>query len=163
MINGTMCFLTSEGQTLFLYRNRGKDDIHNGWYVPPGGRLERGERSIDCVIREFEEETGLGLVDPRLRLIATFFNEGRVLGGKENPEDWRVEVYESSAFNGRLKKERPEDGLVWVPDSEISKVRMYEGDRKIFDLIMKQRGVFEVVLQYSKEELIRFDCKRAYP
>jgi 8-oxo-dGTP diphosphatase len=162
MKNGTACFLTSGGITLFLYRNRDKEDIHQGYYVAPGGTLEEGERSIDCIIREIKEETGLRLMDPRLRVIATFFNRGRVLNGKENPEDWRVEFYDASAFNGRLKEERPEDKLVWVTNSEISKIRMYEGDRKIFDLIGQQEGVFEVILQYSKEKLTRFDCKRVY-
>jgi 8-oxo-dGTP diphosphatase len=162
MKNGTACFLTNGGITLFLYRNRGKEDIHQGYYVAPGGTLEEGERSIDCIIREIKEETGLRLMDPRLRVIATFFNKGRILNGEENPEDWKVEFYDASAFNGRLKEEKPEDKLVWVTDSEISKIRMYEGDRKLFDLIRHQEGVFEVILQYSKENLIRFDCKRVY-
>lgn len=162
MKNGTACFLTSEGQTLFLLRNRGKEDIHQGYYVAPGGTLEDGERSIDCIIREFEEETGLRLLDPRLRVIATFFNRGRILNGKENPEDWRVEFYEASACDGELRTENPKDRLVWVSNSLIPGPRMYSGDGKIFDLIRQQKGVFEIILQYSKEELTRFDCKRVY-
>lgn len=38
-------------------------------------------------------------------------------------------------------------------------VRMYPGDRKIFELI-SQEGVFEVVTQYDKEELVRFESRR---
>ena len=102
-----MCFLRNNKQTLFLYRNKGEGDIHNGWYVPPGGRTERGERGIECMVREFKEETGLILTNPKLRVIATFYNQGRILGGKENPEDWCVEVYEARDYTGELKEEHP--------------------------------------------------------
>jgi hypothetical protein len=88
MINATMCFLRNKQKTLLLYRNKGEGDIHHGWYVPPGGRTERGERGIDCMVREFREETGLILINPKLRVIATFYNQGRILGGKENPEEY---------------------------------------------------------------------------
>ncbi len=36
---------------------------------------------------------------------------------------------------------------------------MYPGDRKILELL-SQEGVFEVVTQYDKEDLIRFDSYR---
>ena len=159
MINGTMCFLRNRGETLFLYRNRGEEDIHNGRYVPPGGRLERGERSIDCVLREFDEETGLKLINPKLRVIATFYNKGRILGGDKNPEDWRVEVYEANNFTGKLREEHSKAKPVWVRD--LTQIRMYPGDRKIFDLL-GQKGVWEAILQYHKENLARFNCKRVY-
>lgn len=159
MINATMCFLGIDGKTLFLYRNRGEGDIHNRWYVLPGGQTERGERGIDCIIREFEEETGLKLQDPQLRVIATFYNQGRILGGKENPEDWCVEIYEAKNFTGKLREEYSKAKPIWVLDSDLAKKRIYPGDRKLFDLL-KEKGVFEAVLQYSKEDLVRFEYKR---
>ncbi len=156
MINATMCFLRNNRQALFIYRNKGEEDIHNGWYVPPGGRTERGERGIDCMLREFREETGLTLINPKLRVIATFYNQGRILGGKENPEDWCVEVYESKDYGGELKEEHPRAKPIWIKDSDLEKIRMYSGDRKILDLLT-QEGVFEVITQYDKEELVRFE------
>lgn len=80
MINATLCYLREGGKTLFLYRNKGEKDIHNGLYVAPGGKTEPGERGIDCIMREFLEETGLTLKDPRLRQVITFHNKGRVMG-----------------------------------------------------------------------------------
>lgn len=143
--------MRSEGQTLFLLRNRGKNDIHQGHYVAPGGTLERGERSIDCIIQEFEEETGLRLIDPRLRVISTFYNQGRILNGKENPEDWRVEFYTAGACDGKLMTENPKDRLVWVSDIQIHTIRMYECDRKILKL-MRKEGMFEVICLHSGEK-----------
>ena len=159
MINATTCFLRNNQGTLLLYRNKGEGDIHHGWYVPPGGRTERGERGIDCMAREFREETGLTLINPKLRVIATFYNQGRILGGKENPEDWCVEVYEARDFEGKLKEEHPKAKPIWIKNSDLTNTRMYPGDRKILELL-SQEGVFEAVTQYDKEDLIRFESQR---
>lgn len=36
-------------------------------YAPPGGKFESSESPLDCIIREFYEETGLTLINPRLQ------------------------------------------------------------------------------------------------
>ena len=33
-------------------------------YAPPGGKFETGESPLDCIIREYYEETGLTLINP---------------------------------------------------------------------------------------------------
>ena len=90
------------------------------------------------------------------KVIATFYNKGRILGGKENPQDWCVEVYEARDFIGHLKEERPQAKPLWIEDSALATIRMYQGDRKIFELC-EQEEVFEVIVQYSKQDLVRFD------
>ncbi len=162
MINGTMCFLRHGWHTLFLHRMGGAGDIHHGWYVPPGGHTERGERSVDCITREFREETGLNLITPQLRVTATFYNKGRILGGKKNPEDWSVDVYDATDFEGILREEHEKAKLVWVPDNKLAKVRMYEGDRRILDLMREREGVFEAIVQYSGKYLKRFEYDRVF-
>ena len=159
MINATMCYLNVDGRTLFLYRNLGEKDIHNGMYVPPGGRTERNERGIDCVVREFREETGLRLINPKLRAIATFYNEGRLMGGKKDPEDWLVEVYQASEFMGDLREEHPQAKPIWVPDAALKGLRMHPGDRAIMKRI-KRDGVHQILMQYDKKKLIRFEARR---
>lgn len=151
-----MCFLRNNRKILFLYRNKGEGDIHHGWYMPPGGQTERG---IDCIVREFGEETGLILIKPKLRVIATFYNQGRILGGKENPEDWRVEVYEAREFAGILREEHPKAKPIWINDSDLARTKMYPGDRKIIELL-SQEGVYEVLTRYDKEELVDFKSNR---
>jgi len=160
MINATMGYLRKGNETLFLYRHGGKDDIHNGLYVPPGGRIERGERGIDCVIREFREETGLLLLNPKLRAIVTFYNEGRDIGIEENPEDWMVETYEARGFTGTLKKEGPKSDPHWIKDEDLPKTKMRECDRRILEELCKE-GVLEIITRHSGKELIVFEVERA--
>ena len=169
LINGTACFLRKgerkkDRKVLLLKRNRGRNDIHRGFYVPPSGHVERGERSLDNIIREFKEETGLRIIVPRLKVIATFYNKGRTINNKE-VDDWRIDFYEANLFRGYLKTENKKDKLVWVPESEIltpnSKIKMHEGDRKIFNLL-RDNGVYEVLLQYDKEKLIKFNYQKVH-
>ena len=155
----TMCYLRRDGETLLLYRNKGARDMHNGMYVPPGGKTHRGERGIDCIVREFKEETGLTLVRPELRIIATFYNKGRVMGGRENPEDWHVKVYQARRFRGRVAGEHPGAEPRWIKDGDLADISMYPGDRKLIELLGEQ-GLFEVLLQYDKEALVRFEVQR---
>ncbi len=159
MINGTMCFLRDGRDILLIHRHGGEGDIHHGYYVPPGGKTKRGETGIECIVREFEEETGLILIDPKLRVIVTFYNEGRILGGQENPEDWCVELYEANNFVGELRQEDDKSEPVWVSDSDLAKIRTYPGDRKTIELL-SQQGIYEVLVQYSREELISFEAER---
>jgi len=154
LINATACYLTSEGKTLFVYRNKA-DDQFKGWYFPPGGRTERGERGVDCVVREFREESGLELVNPKLKVIATFYNQGRNLKDKKDQDDWRVEIYKANQFTGVLRKEHKNSKLIWVDNTDISNLRVYPADRGIMKLLDK-KGIFEVLAQYSGDKLVRF-------
>ena len=159
MVNATMCFVRDGIKTLFLYRHSGKEDIHNGLYVPPGGKTERGERGIDCVIRELLQETGLKIHSPKLRMIVTFYNENRLLGEEENPDDWCVEVYEANEFSGELKAEKLTAKPVWVENTKTDSLPMHEGDRRIISLL-GQPGIYGVLVQYEKKKLIKFDYVR---
>lgn len=155
---GTFCFLRNEGRTLFFYRNRGKNDMHQGFYVPPGGHFNRGERGIDCVEREFKEETGL-IIKPRLRQIVMFYNKDRVLGGRTDKPDWYVEVFEANEFRGKLKPEKKGDKLVWVKDSRLSRLRRYDCDKVIFGLL-DMEGIYETRFKYRGHRLVRISATR---
>ena len=54
-------------------------------YAPPGGKFESDESPLDCVIREFYEETGLTLINPKLQGISYWHDsiEGIILATDE--------------------------------------------------------------------------------
>ncbi len=151
-----MCYLIDNRKMLLLHRNKGKTDIHDGFYVPPGGRTERGERGIDCIIREFREETGLTIIKPNLKVIATFYNEGRKLGERKDPEDWCVETYIANQYTGSLKEEHEKAKPFWINLEDLPTTKMHIGDREIIKLLDK-KGVFQTIAHYRKEDLIKFE------
>lgn len=157
---GTLCYVHDDAKTLFLQRNQGEGkDIHHGLYVFPGGRFERGERGVDCAIREIKEETGLTVRNLKLRQIIMFHNEGRLLGGRTDRPDFYVELYETTDFEGELKLEKKGDRLLWVDNSEIQTLNMHECDRKSIELL-EQEGVYEIKVKYAGDKMSVFDYMR---
>jgi len=130
--------------------------------VPPGGKIKEGESGIDCVIREFREETGLVLKNPKLRAIVTFYNKDRVLGDKKDSEDWLVEVYEANSYTGELKGESLKARPMWINDSDFKNREMHEGDRRLIDFLYyeEKEGVFEVLVKYNGIRLEKFEQRR---
>lgn len=83
------------------------------FYRPLGGGIEFGEHSRDAVVREFDEELGVELVDPTLvgTYERTFTFDGeqgheiwRVYEG-EIVEDWPYEEDEFTAYEPDLDEE----------------------------------------------------------
>lgn len=117
----TLCYLRTGGRTLMLHRNKKPGDVHKGKWNGLGGKLEAGESPDECVVREVREESGLRLLDARLRGVLTFpaFAKG---------EDWVVFVYTAAAAEGELI-DSAEGTLEWVPDAELAALNLWEGDR----------------------------------
>lgn len=120
-IAATLCYIRSGGRTLMLHRNKKEGDYHRGKYNGLGGKFDAGESPDECVVREIREESGLELLDPRLRGVLTFpaFKDG---------EDWVVFVYTATRFDGRLGP-CPEGTLEWVDDAKILDLPLWEGDK----------------------------------
>ena len=62
----TVCYLEKDDKILFI-------KFEKKWgkrYAPPGGKVESGETPSECIIREFFEETGVKLVNPKLKGIS---------------------------------------------------------------------------------------------
>lgn len=117
----TLCYVKDDGRTLMLHRDKKEGDVHRGKWNGLGGKLEAGESPDECVVREVREESGLNILDARLRGVLTFpaFKDG---------EDWLVFVYTASRFEGRIG-ECPEGTLEWVEDPRIAELPLWEGDR----------------------------------
>lgn len=120
-VAATLCYVRSGGRTLMLHRNKKEGDVHRGKYNGLGGKLDAGESPEECVVREVREESGLNLLDPRLRGVLTFpaFKDG---------EDWIVFVYTATRFEGEIG-DCPEGTLSWVEDGKLLDLPLWEGDR----------------------------------
>ena len=65
-----VCFEDASRERFLLAQNRNR-----GWELP-GGRLEPGETALDAGMREFREETGHKLLEPR-RILTQDRKNGR--------------------------------------------------------------------------------------
>ncbi len=120
-IAATLCYIRSGGRTLMMHRNKKEGDVHRGKWNGLGGKFEAGESPEECVVREIREESGLILLDPRLRGVLTF-------PAFKNGEDWLVFVYTATRFEGNLIA-CTEGDLEWVEDARLATLPLWEGDR----------------------------------
>ena len=77
MRNTTICYIERDNKYLMLHRikkDASVDPSHNKW-IGVGGKFEKDESPDECIIRETKEETGLELISPKLRGIATFISD----------------------------------------------------------------------------------------
>lgn len=158
MKHATMCYVQKADAVLMIHRNLHKNDIHYGLYVPPGGKIERGERPIDCVVRELQEEAGLDLQNPNYRGLVIFDNQNRILGTQKNQEDWEVHIYSANNFRGSLKRKCESGSLLWVPESKLLTLPMHEGDKIILSWLKVGRR-FEGIFRYSGERLLEANAR----
>ena len=118
---GTLCYLKKEVKTLMLHRVKKERDMHAGKWNGLGGKVDSGESPEECAVREVREESGLTMLDPRLRGILTF-------PAFDGTDDWYVYVFTADRFEGDLI-ESPEGNLAWIPDEELPRLNVWEGDR----------------------------------
>ncbi len=128
-INATLCYLRSKGHTLMLFRNKKAGDIHQGKWNGLGGKMKSGETPEECAIREIHEESGLTARSVSLRGILTFPNF-------DGENDWLVFVFVADDFSGDLI-ESPEGMLHWIPDGEILRLPLWEGDKIFLEWLNK--------------------------
>lgn len=147
----TLCYVRKNGRTLMLHRVKKKDDVHEGKWNGLGGKFEPGESPEDCVIREVREEAGLRLRRPLLKGVLTF-------PGFAHDEDWYVFVFTASEFSGRLI-DSAEGRLQWIPDRELLKLNLWEGDR-VFLPLLRRRGHFSGKFQYRGGRLKKYSVEK---
>lgn len=100
------------------------------WYSAPGGKMEFGESVLQAAIREFYEETGLRLINPKLSSVFTFVIEDEE---EKSQYQWMMHTFVANDFDGELLIESKEGKLEWVSTHDISNLPMAEGDRLLIE------------------------------
>jgi mutator protein MutT len=119
LIEATICEITHDGKLLLQRKAAGR--FGEGKWNGPGGKVDPGETSMEGVIREVREETGLTIHDPELLGNIDFY-----FGEKPRP-DWTTYVYRVTSFTGRLKPN--EEGEVrWFRIEDIPYEQMWADD-----------------------------------
>ena len=141
---GTLVYLQRNQQTLMLHRVKKEQDYHEGKWNGLGGKLEPGETPEECAIREVKEESGLDLVNPKLRGIITCPMFDQV-------DDWYVYLFRGTTFTGDLI-DSPERNLDWIDDDNLLNLNLWEGDY-IFLKWLDQDRFFSAKFIYENKQL----------
>lgn len=145
MKNTTLCYIEKDGAYLMLHRNKKKNDDNEGKWIGVGGKFEEGESPEECLLREVKEETGLTLVDYRMRGIVTFVSD-------VCPVEYMF-LYTSTDFEGEMH-ECDEGELCWVKKERIPSLNLWQGDAVFLSLLAAEHPFFSLKLCYKGDRLI---------
>lgn len=149
---GVLCYIENDkNEILMLHRIKKENDIHDGKWVAPGGKIEYNETPLAAVKREVFEETGIMIENPIFRGILTFPEQ------KNNSpfgDLWYVFVYYCKIFDKIKTIESIEGNLSWIKKEEISKLNIWEGDKIFTDYVFKEDINFDICLYYEDDTLI---------
>ena len=71
-------------------------------------------------------------------------------------DEWENEymhLFTATEYEGDIK-ECDEGELVWVPKSDLEKLKLWEGDKIFFKLLEEEERFFTLKLTYKGEELV---------
>jgi 8-oxo-dGTP diphosphatase len=125
-----------------------------GWWVAPGGKMESLETITESVNREYKEETGISLINPRLRGVFTIIVEdnGKVI------DEWMMFTFLAEDYDGELLAVSPEGELAWQDLDQIVDLPKAKGDQVFFDHILKQEDLLVIKFRYTPDfELISYE------
>ena len=141
----TICYIEKDGKTLMLYRNKKKNDVHEGKYVGIGGKFEFGETPEECIIREIKEETGLTVNSLRYHGLISFPKFA-------NDDNWYMFIFSCRDFEGEVPEDRlddcPEGRLIWVDNDKVMDLNMWDGDRVFLEWVATKK-VFNAKIEYK--------------
>ena len=115
----TLGIVLQNGNVLLGEKKKG--EIGTGVLSGPGGKQERDETLVECLIRETREELAIELNPALLELAAIidFYAAGEI--------DFRVYVYRTKVFLDEIK-ETKEMIPAWYPLNDLPYERMFESD-----------------------------------
>ena len=142
----TLCYIEKDNKYLMLYRNR-KNDLNEGKWIGVGGKFEEKESPDECLLREVKEETGLTLIEYKLRCLVTFVSD-----------KWETEhmyVYTANKFEGELQ-DCNEGILEWIDKDKIWNLNLWEGDRIFLEKMQNQNDFFTLKVEYKGDKLMHY-------
>ena len=98
-------------------------------YAPPGGKFEEGETPLECITREYYEETGLNLINPRLQGISYW----------KDSSEGIIFVYTAEDFTGDLTVISEEGKLEWIKIEDLLKLTQFDQNEKFTPYLFKDK------------------------
>lgn len=142
----TCVYLIHDHQWLMLYRNKKENDVNAGKYIGVGGKAEPGEKPLQCAMREVREETGLIMHHPVCHGTVTFRYPDRT--------DEKIWIYTCIDFSGIMHEDN-EGTLLWVPETEILNLNVWDGDRIFLKKLLNHEDEkFNIRLSYDENDIL---------
>ncbi len=127
-LNATVCYLKKENKVLMIKFTKKWGQV----YAPPGGKFEEGESPLDCILREYYEETGLKLIHPKLQGISYW----------KDHKEGIIFVYVAEEYEGVFNRISEEGSLEWVKVEDLENIKQFSQNKKFIPYLF-QENLFE--------------------
>ncbi|MCX6664746.1 MAG: (deoxy)nucleoside triphosphate pyrophosphohydrolase [Euryarchaeota archaeon] len=127
----TAAIIRNNNQILIAQRKQDSFLEPNKWEFP-GGKIEKGERTEDCLLREIKEELGIRVSIDQLFMI---HSHTYVKAGKTIPII--LIVYLTTMKDGTVQLLDCQD-IQWVTNQELKNYDFVEGDNQIVSVLLQK-------------------------
>lgn len=122
--NSAACYLKKDNKIIMIKFSKKWGQV----YAPPGGKFETGESPLDCILREYYEETGLRLINPRLQGISYWKNNAEGI----------IFIYVAEEFEGNLKEISEEGCIEWIDAEKLLSIKQFSQNEKFTPYLFKK-------------------------
>ena len=139
-----LIYLKSHGKVLLIKKSEGRP--FEGEWIGLGGRLEHGEDPVSSAVREFREESGLILEDPKLR--GTFIWIDEVKCGI-------VHIVTGTRWSGTVS-ESEEGELRWHSIQDLLELEGLADSQRLFldRILLNNDDFYSGIAIYQNNEMI---------
>lgn len=142
-VSTTNMLIVKDGKGLFIKRDENLDEFP-GWLILPGGKQQEDETPQQAAIREVFEETGLKVINPKLKVIAT---HNHLYKSKV----YIVYIFEATEFSGELIDYEDRKGKpLWIPLNEVVKELNLFPDLRRHIRLIQEKGESSPIFTYHK-------------
>ncbi len=156
-ILASLVFILSadKNNVLLVHRNKRGNDEHLGKYNGLGGKMEKDEDILSCILREVQEEAAITIEDVELRGTISWPGFGK------NGEDWFGFIFLAHSYQGEPKITNEEGDLHWKPIAELADLPMWEGDKYFLPLVFDGNpSPFHGSMPYANGRPVSWTCSR---
>ena len=141
-----LVYLRSHGKVLLIKKSEGRP--FEGEWIGLGGRLEHGEGPVSSAVREFREESGLILEDPKLR--GTFISIDEVKCGI-------VHIVTGTRWSGTVS-ESEEGELRWHSIQDLLELEGLADSQRLFldRILLDNDDFYSGIAIYQNNEMIDY-------
>ncbi len=144
-LNSTVCYLKKDNKVLMIKFSKKWGQV----FAPPGGKFESGETPLDCITREFYEETGLTLINPRLQGISYW---------KDSAEGI-IFIYTAEEYKGELNMTSSEGELEWIKIDDLLSIKQFDQNEKFTPYLFKDELFEGKFLLDDKCKVLKYEIR----
>ncbi len=141
-----LVYLKSHGKVLLIRKSQGR--LHEGEWIGLGGKLEPGEEPLAAAVREFREESGLRLEDPKLRGTFVWIDEAHC---------GVVHIVTGTRWRGGLC-ESEEGELRWHRIQDLPKLECLAEHQRLFldRVLLDGDNFYSAVMVFHNGEMVKY-------